>query len=261
MKNQKTLVGILIIGYLLMVGLLTAVIAFARSPDQFFFNLATAIMLSWIITIIIFYIWAMYYFHIHLAVEDKARLDDDQKPSEKSGVALGDKLLNNPHFGETLGLPNGTIRGTIALSLLIAGLSLLIASFEMNNTFNANALFVDNFEFIKTAFLMVIAFYFGSKSLSAITSGNRGVYRPDDPGDGNAPGAGAEDDTIGSGVDNNNRSQPQSGAVWSENSLPSATVTNGVQATAIKNALKADGNVETTDTGSTEEFDDHEAVG
>ena len=261
MKNQKTFVVILIFGYLLMVGLLTVLIAFARSPEQFFFNLATAIMLSWIITIIIFYIWAMYYFHIHLAVEDTEQENGGKSGGADSGVAAGNKLLRNPHFGETLGLPNGTIRGTIALSLLIAGLSLLIASFELNATYNANALFVDNFDFIKTAFLMVIAFYFGSKSLSAIRGGNQGVYRPNNPAD-NQNGGGVVDDAIGSGNDNTGDENPSHhGAVWSEHSLPPAAATNGAQVTAMKHALKADGSVETTDTGTTKEFDDHEAVG
>ena len=259
MKNQKTLLGVLIIGYLLMVGLLTGGIAFVRDSNQFFFNLATAIMVSWIITLIIFYIWAMYYFHIHLAVEDEEKQNMTEDAEDKEGVAFGNKLLRNPHLGETLGLPNGTIRGTIALSLLIAGLSLLIASFEMEETYDPNSLFVDNFEFIKTAFLMVIAFYFGAKSLSAIRSGNRGVYRPGQPT--STVMEEVEDDAIGAGIPQQQQMTSQPGATWSENTLPPAAQANGVQATALKNALKEDESVETTDTGTTEEFEDNEAVG
>ena len=260
MKNQKIVVVILILGYLILVGGLTSVIAFFRAPEQFFFNLASAIMLSWIITIIIFYIWAMYYFHIHLAVEDE---EDEATPNDAApAVALGNKLLKNPHLGETLGLPKGTIRGTIALSLLIAGLALLIASFEMNQTYNANSLFVDNFEFIKTAFLMVIAFYFGSKSISAISNRNTGVYRsgvndaekPGNPGEVTYyAGSNAADNF------SNQRVEPTH-ATTEEISSPVIATENN--ATDLKKVLKNDGvHSETTESAGGNDFEDKDAVG
>lgn len=252
MKNKKILVAFLILGYLLLVGALTTVIAFFRNPEQFFFNLSAAILLSWIITVIIFYIWAMYYFHIHLAVDD----DEDHNESDNNlgtAVALGNKLLKNPHLGETLGLPKGTIRGTIALSLLIAGLALLIASFEMNQTYNANALFVDNFEFIKTAFLMVIAFYFGHKSIVAISDRDQGIYRPGNSESSYNPAAGGGDNF------SNNRVEPTSADI---DDMESPAIPATGQATTLKNVLKSDGkHVETTDTGTTSDFEDKESVG
>lgn len=246
MKNYKLVV--LIIGYLILIGVLTSIIAFFRNPDQFFFNLSAAIMLSWIITLIIFYIWAIYYFHIHLAVEDGEQENAAQEDDKT--VAVGDKLLKNPHLGETLGLPKGTIRGTIALSLLIAGLALLIASFEMNQTYNANSLFIDNFEFIKTAFLMVIAFYFGHKSLDAISNRNQGVYRSGKPSTTNINSSSGDTDSF-----DNQR-------IAATDATEGPVIPNNGQATNLKKVLKSDGsNVETTDTGTGKSFDDKEAVG
>ena len=52
----------------------------------------------------------------------------------------------------------------------------------MDSTVKENTLIVDNFDFIKTAFLMMIAFYFGHKSLELIGYKSKHVY-----------GAGADD--------------------------------------------------------------------
>lgn len=232
-------------------GIITAIIAFVRDSDQFFFNLAASVLVSWILTVICFYIWAIYYFHIHLAVgEDELNHLDAQSQDLGKAVAFGNKLLKNPHLGETLGLPKGTIRGTMALSLLIAGLSLLIASLEMDQTFDANSLFVDNYEFIKTAFLMVIAFYFGHKSITAITNSNRGIYRPNDDN--------SEYYTSGSGNYLTENDAPVPDLNESPDSPP--VITNA-KATDLKKALKADAHVETTDTGDTKDFEEKDAVG
>ena len=72
---------------------------------------------------------------------------------------------DNPHKTESLGLPNGTVRATIAISLMVGGLAMMIASLGMPDRLKTNEFFIDNFEFFKTAFLMMIAFYFGNKSL------------------------------------------------------------------------------------------------
>ncbi|MGB3465976.1 MAG: hypothetical protein WBA74_11930 [Cyclobacteriaceae bacterium] len=250
MKNNKLIFVALILGYLAMLALITTVIAFIRDSDQFFFNLAASLLVSWILTVMIFYVWAVYYFHIHLAV-DEEELSPLAGQTENIGkaVAFGNKLLKNPHLGETLGLPRGTIRGTMALSLLIAGLSLLIASLEMNQTFDANSLFIDNYEFIKTAFLMVIAFYFGHKSITAITSGSRGVYRPEESSDYYTSGSGNYLTENDSPVPNIN------------DSADSPPIISNAKATDLKKALKAENHVETTDTGDTKDFEDKDAVG
>ena len=98
----------------------------------------------------------------------------------------------NPYKDETFGMPNGTVRGMIAFSLLFGAISLLVVSFGMTNEIDPNSLFWDQYEFFKTAFLMMIAFYFGSRSLQYFRgngapkpvgkeSGKNGSTPPSDP--------------------------------------------------------------------------------
>jgi len=74
----------------------------------------------------------------------------------------------NPNSDETLGLPPGTVRGTIALSVLVIAMAMMIASLAMPPSMPKDEVMVDHFEFLKTGFVMVIAFYFGSKSLEIL---------------------------------------------------------------------------------------------
>jgi hypothetical protein len=53
----------------------------------------------------------------------------------------------------------------------------------MNSTYPPSQVFVDNLEFIKTGFLMMIAFYFGAKSLDILRKTNMSatVSQPQQP--------------------------------------------------------------------------------
>jgi hypothetical protein len=84
----------------------------------------------------------------------------------------------NPFYDQTLGLPPGTVRGTIALTLLVCGVAFVIAALNMKNSVAENTVLVDNFDFFKKAFLMMIAFYFGTKSLE-ILQGKEGKETKD----------------------------------------------------------------------------------
>ena len=72
---------------------------------------------------------------------------------------------SNPNSDQSLGLPTGTVRAIIALTLLVAVLALAIVYFGNDRSVKENEIFIDSLDFFKTAFLMMIAFYFGSKSL------------------------------------------------------------------------------------------------
>jgi len=139
---------------------------FLFAPKEvFFFNLAASIILSWVLILILYYVWAIYFYNINLGWTDKDWQDHETKilvegtPSEPKA---------NPNLVETLGLPPGTVRGTIALSVIVGGMAMLIASLAMPGRLSQNEFLVDHFEFLKTAFLMVIAFYFGTKSLELL---------------------------------------------------------------------------------------------
>lgn len=135
---------------------------FLAPNERFFLNLAACIVISWLLMVTIYYVWAIYFYNINLGLTDK-----DWQNRETNVLITGssDEPDKNPNSDETLGLPPGTVRGTIALSVLVCGLSMMVGSFAMRDTLKQNEFLVDHFEFLKTAFLMVIAFYFGSKSL------------------------------------------------------------------------------------------------
>lgn len=171
MKNKWNLIWV-VVAYLVLVAIVTTLIGFFRSGDEFFFHFAASIIISWIMVLIIYYIWAIYFYNINLGWDDE---DWERVRSHKDKHDLGpgqisDEPMSNPHAEETLGLPPGTVRGTIALSLLIAGLAVIIASFQLNSSYASNENVVDNFEFFKNAFLMMIAFYFGNKSLEVLNN-------------------------------------------------------------------------------------------
>ena len=83
---------------------------------------------------------------------------------------IDDEPKYNPYKDETFGLPSGTVRGMIAFTLLFGAIAMLIVSFGMDKETLAGSLLLDEFEFFKTAFLMMIAFYFGSRSLQYLKS-------------------------------------------------------------------------------------------
>lgn len=53
----------------------------------------------------------------------------------------------------------------IAFTLLFGAIAILVANLAPNSSLGANSLLVDQYDFFKTAFLMMIAFYFGARSL------------------------------------------------------------------------------------------------
>lgn len=131
-------------------------------------GLVTAII--WIGAFLMYFMWAVYHYNINYGLTDK----DWEKIFRaeqrfKQGLPVLESELeapkSNPYRSQTFGLPPGTIRGMIALTLLIGGMSLLIVSFGTEYTGAELALVRQQFEFFETAFLMMIAFYFGDKSL------------------------------------------------------------------------------------------------
>lgn len=137
------------------------------SDQNFLYDMAVALIVSWVVVLVGYYAWALYFYNINFGWTD-----DDWKRYEDAMInnpaAAEGPPEKNPFAGESLGLPPGTIRGTIALTVLISGLSFVIAALSMSSSVPPNAVVVDNFEFFKKAFLMMIAFYFGTKSLEIL---------------------------------------------------------------------------------------------
>lgn len=134
----------------------------AAEIKELYKAVAIDMILLWVGALIGYYAWAIYFYNINLGLTNEDWAEIREKVEKGEEVEVRNK---NPHEKDTLGLPDGTIRGTLALSLAVGALALLIASLGIENTMPLNQLFIDTFDFFKTAFLMMIAFYFGNKSL------------------------------------------------------------------------------------------------
>lgn len=129
--------------------------------------IALLLLLLWFGILIAYYAWAIYFYNLNLGLTNEgwARLKEKVKFNPEAEKEIP---VKNPNDGETLGLPKGTVRGSLALTLMIGALSMTIIAIGMDDTLGENEFLVDNFDFFKTAFLMMIAFYFGNKSLEMI---------------------------------------------------------------------------------------------
>jgi hypothetical protein len=151
---------------ILLVGLLVYFIL-GKTTLDIYSTIGIGLIIVWIGIMVLYYSWAIYFYNVNMGLTDNdwKKIEDsgNTDPSVKNRVA-------NPEKGESLGLPSGTIRGTIALTVLVGGLALFIASLGRNNVLKENQVLVDFFDFFKSAFLMMIAFYFGAKSLELMVS-------------------------------------------------------------------------------------------
>ena len=124
-------------------------------------------LLLWLVGSFALILFGLYYFNFTAGLGRKKyhelmRLidEDDTIPFDEKA----NRYPQNPHREETLGLPKGTVRGFLTITLLIANcLILYIIHYAP-----PSALYEGRLEYIKTAFLMMIAFYFGSKAVDAL---------------------------------------------------------------------------------------------
>ncbi len=150
--------------------------------------IALIIALLWCGIFIRYFIWAVYFYNINYGLTDK----DWEKilaarDKKAKGLHVPDLALNaptsNPFKDQTFGLPKGTVRGMIAFTLLFAAIALTVVSMGMDTNIDESSFFWDHFEFVKTAFLMMIAFYFGDSSLKYLSErwNKPGSRRKKDP--------------------------------------------------------------------------------
>lgn len=140
--------------------------------NNLFSIMGLLIMVVWIAVFMIYFVWSVYHYNVNFGITDgewKA-IFEAKKEAKEFGMDLPNSGVreptHNPYRSQTFGLPPGTVRGMIAFTLLFGGISLLISS--MGNADidpNLLQLRIQQFEFFETAFLMMIAFYFGDRSL------------------------------------------------------------------------------------------------
>ena len=156
---------------LLVIGAAGAYGILNREADEVIFKtLGMCISVTWACIFVGYFIWAIYFYNINYGYTDKDWEDlQDARERLSLGEPVDEKELEepseNPYKDQTFGLPGGTVRGMIAFTLLFGGIAITVVSMGMDNELVANTFFWDHYEFFKTAFLMMIAFYFGSRSL------------------------------------------------------------------------------------------------
>lgn len=159
---------------LILLGVIGALFVYIEH-DNLFQAVGLATSIIWMGAFLMYFMWAVHHYNINYGLTDQ----DWEKIFEaeeryKQGFPVKPSELeapkNNPYRSQTFGLPPGTVRGMIAFTLLIGGISLLIVSFGTEYTGAELALVRQQFEFFETAFLMMIAFYFGDKSLRYLKS-------------------------------------------------------------------------------------------
>ena len=126
---------------------------------------AMQLVLIWFGILFGYYAWAVYFYSINFGLTNQ---DWDEIRKKKAAGLEVEEPSENPNSEQTLGLPKGTVRGSLALTLMVGALSLVIFAFGQDPDISESTFIVDYFDFFKTAFLMMIAFYFGNKSLESI---------------------------------------------------------------------------------------------
>ncbi len=166
---NKLFISLMLLLELIILGAIAhIVVQFIKDPGDDLYNLtALGLLLLWFGILTAYYAWAVYFYNINLGLtnEDWAEIRLKKRHTPESAV---DAPTENPNINETLGLPTGTVRGSLALTLMVSAMAMTIASLGMPTEIKENSFIVDNFDFIKTAFLMMIAFYFGNKSLEML---------------------------------------------------------------------------------------------
>ncbi|MCC5938192.1 MAG: N-acetylmuramidase family protein [Lunatimonas sp.] len=155
-------------------GLLGAFFVYIEHQNLFqAVGLATAVI--WMAVFLVYFMWSVYFYNINYGITDQDwdRIYE-QAEQKRNGIFVPETEVMdvpryNPYRSQTFGLPPGTVRGMIAFTLLMGGMSLLITSFGSGYTGMDLALLRQQFEFFETAFLMMIAFYFGDRSLKYVS--------------------------------------------------------------------------------------------
>ena len=120
-----------------------------KGPDNELYNLiALGVLLIWFGILVAYYAWAIYFYNINLGLtnQDWAEIRVRRQYSPEGAE---DVPSENPNNDQTLGLPTGTVRGTLALTLMIGGLAMTIAALGMDSFMKENTFLVDNFDFFR----------------------------------------------------------------------------------------------------------------
>ena len=150
-------------------GLVSAFLIFLITKDPFK-SAAVIFLLIWLVVFLRYFLWAVYHYNVNYGytIRDWEKIEDAKRRLKNGEVVLQSELEEpkfNPYRSQTFGVPPGTVRGMLAFTLLFGAISILISSMGMEQGLLENPTLRYQFEFFETAFLMMMAFYFGDKSL------------------------------------------------------------------------------------------------
>jgi uncharacterized membrane protein YgcG len=163
---------------LLVIGLLGGIAIFMNSDCgacAVYQAVGLEVIILWTCVFLGYFLWALYFYNVNLGLTeedwDKIKREKLKKNSGQffSQAVIDEEPKYNPYKEQTFGLPPGTVRGMIAFTLLFGAIALIIVGIGMKSTGEQGVVLRDEYEFFKNAFLMMIAFYFGSKSLEELT--------------------------------------------------------------------------------------------
>jgi hypothetical protein len=174
-----TVLFIVLTGFMLILGLL--IYRVLNVPDAelntlkgipVYEKLALIVILAWVALLIAYYAWQIYFYNYNYGKSSafwkrfvQLSIADDTK-TEAQLYQEFSAPHQNPFYDQTFGLPPGTVRGTLALTVLVGGLCLLILAIGGSELFKPA--FERQLNFFEQAFLMVIAFYFGTKGFEIL---------------------------------------------------------------------------------------------
>ena len=147
------------------------------SSGQVYKAIGFGMIMIWVCIFVCYFIWAVYFYNINKGRNyEKRKRIEEAKINRSKGLPYIkediDDSQENPYKDETFGFPQGTVRGMIAFTLLYGAIAMLIVSFGVKNDVQSDTIFIDQLDFFKKAFLMMIAFYFGSQSLKYLSTDN-----------------------------------------------------------------------------------------
>jgi hypothetical protein len=150
-------------------------------------TLGVVVLILWGVVFLSYFIWAIYFYNVNYGLpEEEWDKINDEKKKLANGLPYTQEILDdepkyNPYQDQTFGLPPGTVRGMIAFTLLFGALCILFVRIGVKNEIDAGTVVWDQHEFFNNAFLMMIAFYFGSRSLEILTDKKKKATENTDP--------------------------------------------------------------------------------
>jgi len=155
---------------LLLLGIVGGFLIYTDENGSIYHAIGLIIIIIWTTAFLRYFLWSVYFYNINYGLTDKdwSKIFEAEE-RKRNGEYVDPQEMKrpdkNPYRGQTFGLPQGTVRGMIAFTLLFGAIAMIVISMGMDAYVKESSFFWDHYEFFKTAFLMMIAFYFGDRSL------------------------------------------------------------------------------------------------